>query len=243
MLSANMLNYYVAFQILGVVILLWLLNRTLYYIYEHTLEPIVFPRIMKTFARVYNSRMDRVKRQLFSDLSNLKKAVGSQLTILEIGAGTGANFKYYPDGTSVIPLEPMDNFGSYLKDNAKEFPNLTVEKLVVAFGEDMKDIPSESVDAVVTTLVLCSVKEVTSVHGKYYFLEHVGGEKYSVGKFIQHLVQVPWAFLLGNCILTRNIQQSIEEMGFSSMNCQQIVAPLPLPLYPMLPHVVGFAVK
>src|SRR3989338_2488548 len=48
------------------------------------------------------------KRKLISDLKG---------TILEIGAGTGINLKYYPPDTKIILLEPNPIMQKYIKKN------------------------------------------------------------------------------------------------------------------------------
>ncbi|MEZ6093031.1 MAG: class I SAM-dependent methyltransferase [Pirellulaceae bacterium] len=75
--------------------------------------------------------------------------------VLEIGPGTGANFPYYPPGTEILAVEPNRHMHAHLLQRAKEF-NLKV-RLIQAWAEDLPLI-DESVNHVVGTLVLCSVK-------------------------------------------------------------------------------------
>lgn len=89
-----------------------------------------------------------------------EKNGGLLLNIVEIGAGAGANFKYIPAGSKVTCLEPNQKSERYLRKNAKNFPGIEVTQFLEGFAEDMSAIPSESADAVVCTLVLCSVKNV-----------------------------------------------------------------------------------
>ena len=83
-----------------------------------------------------------------------------RITILEVGAGGGANFKYYPKNVNVMCLDPNPEFEQYLKSNAENHPHVNVVESVLGVVEDMSAIPSGSVDAVVCTLVLCSVGNV-----------------------------------------------------------------------------------
>lgn len=99
------------------------------------------------------------KQDLFRSLPEFKKP-GGQLTVLEIGCGTGANFEFYPPGTKVICTDPNPHFQKYLTKCMSENDHLTYDKFVVASGEDLRAVQDESVDAVVCTLVLCSVDDV-----------------------------------------------------------------------------------
>ena len=108
----------------------------------------------------YNKKLGKVKTSLFSNLqAQQDKLSTGRLTILDIGSGTGANFKFFPKNSDVICLDPNPYFESYLKSNQAEFPDVNLKQFVVGYGEDMKDIADESIDAVVCTLVLCGVAE------------------------------------------------------------------------------------
>lgn len=113
------------------------------------------------FQVKYNERMHTRKEMLFSrGLGEMTKELGRPLHVLEIGAGTGANFAYYPEGTTVSCLDPEPGYNDRLLNNAGRFPGIRLGQLVVGFAEDMSAIESESVDAVVATLVLCSADDV-----------------------------------------------------------------------------------
>ena len=45
-------------------------------------------------------------------------------------------------------------------DKQKNHPHIKMERYVVGFAEDMKDIADGSIDIVVSTMVLCSVRSV-----------------------------------------------------------------------------------
>jgi SAM-dependent methyltransferase len=84
-----------------------------------------------------------------------------RLNIVEIGAGAGANFEFYPPGVTVTCVEPNAKFEAHIRRNAERCPDVRVDKFHVAFAEDMTQcIESGSADAVVCTLVLCSVRNV-----------------------------------------------------------------------------------
>lgn len=79
---------------------------------------------------------------------------------LEIGCGTGTHFQFYPPGCKVICTDPNPHFKKYLKSSMEGNDHITFDRFVVASGEDMGAIESESVDVVVCTLVLCSVNNI-----------------------------------------------------------------------------------
>ena len=128
--------------------------------------------------------MESFKQELLQDLETLREKTTKQeeatvsvtvngqttptLTVMEIGVGTGANFKYYPEGTAVVGIEPNPNFARYVEKNvALYLPRVRLQRTVVAYAEDLQGhVEDCSVDAVVCTLVLCSVKDVDKVLGE-----------------------------------------------------------------------------
>ena len=137
----------------------------------------VFPFLLFKISVGYNKKMHEKKKELFSNLSEFKRSGGEALCILEIGCGTGANFKYFPPGCKVICSDPNHK---YLTKSLADNDHLTFERFAIASGEDLGIIESESVDAVVCTLVLCSVNDIPRTlqeayrvlrpDGAFYFL-------------------------------------------------------------------------
>ena len=109
----------------------------------------------------YNESLKEYKLELFDQLeSNLKKVDGD---ILEIGAGTSANFEFFPKGSSVIALDPSPAMRRYSEVNKEKFPHLCIKRIIEGRAEDMNEIPDCSVAAVVCTKVLCSIREKRKV--------------------------------------------------------------------------------
>jgi len=118
-------------------------------------------RLITRLAPDYDQRMSTRKRRLFDGLHQLKTARrDGVITILEIGSGSGANFQYYPDGTRIICIEHNRLFEGPLRASAKQRPAVEISQFHVASAENMRDVASSSVDAVVSTKVLCSVADV-----------------------------------------------------------------------------------
>ncbi|XP_057342590.1 N6-adenosine-methyltransferase TMT1A isoform X2 [Manis pentadactyla] len=116
-----------------------------------------FPYFLMKFSVIYNEQMASKKRELFS---NVKDFVGpsGELSLLEVGCGTGTNFKFYPPGSRVTCIDPNPNFEKFLIKSVAENRHLQFERFVVAAGENMHQVADGSMDVVVCTLVLCSVK-------------------------------------------------------------------------------------
>ncbi|CAJ1051111.1 methyltransferase-like protein 7A [Xyrichtys novacula] len=216
----------------------------LYRIYKY-----IFPICQYRLADMYNKKMHDKKTELFRSLSEFKKP-GKHLTLLEVGCGSGANFKYYPAGSKVICLDPNPTFQSYVKSSVAENDQLTYERFVVASGENMGSVEDESVDVVVCTLVLCSVDDIPQtlreVHrilrpgGAFYFLEHVVADPSTWAYFFQHVLQPAWYYFGDGCEVIRDTWRHLESAGFSDLNLKHIEAPL---VFIIRPHILGYAVK
>lgn len=116
-----------------------------------------FPYFLLRFTVIYNEQMASKKKELFSNLQEFAGPSG-KLSLLEVGCGTGANFKFYPPGCRVTCVDPNPNFEKFLFKSVSENRQLQFERFVVAAGENMHQVADGSMDAVVCTLVLCSVE-------------------------------------------------------------------------------------
>ncbi|XP_071351341.1 thiol S-methyltransferase TMT1A-like isoform X1 [Trachinotus anak] len=208
--------------------------------------PFCWSRISKTY---YNKKMHDEKKELFRSLLEFIRPDG-QVTLLEIGCGSGTNFQYYPPGCKVICTDPNPHFQKYLEKSINENNHLACERFVVASGEDMRSVGDGSVDVVVCTLVLCSVRDapqtLREVHrilrpgGAFLFLEHVIADPSTWTYFFQHVLQPAWYYFGDGCEVTRDTWKHLEAAGFSELKLRHIEAPL---LFLIKPHIVGYAVK
>lgn len=209
-----------------------------------------FPWLMYKLSASYNIKMNDRKKDLFSNLPEFKRSIEGPLTILEIGCGTGTNFKFYPSGCKVICTDPNPNFQKYLEKSMSESDHLSYERFLVSSGEDMGLIADESVDVVVCTLVLCTVRDtpraIQEAHrmlkpgGAFYFMEHVVADPSSWTYFFQHVLQPMWYYFGDGCMLTRATWNDLEAAGFSELKLRHIEGPL---IFLTKPHIMGYAVK
>lgn len=122
----------------------------------------VFPFLAYHITFSYNEKMHTAKRDLFRDVYKFTDE-DHTLRLLEIGCGSGANFPFYPDGCTVTCTDPNPHFERYLRRSMEANKHLTYERFLVMCGEDMGAVADRSVDVVVCTLVLCSVRSVQRV--------------------------------------------------------------------------------
>ena len=156
MASVDVLISNILFKIVVFVIIFCLIVRYFRAYFRRAYE-VFYVIIINRISPKLNEIFGKHKEKLFSTLQDTR---GKPITILEVGAGNGSNFQYYPDKSFVICVEPKKSFETYLDANASKYPRLRVE-FVPGLAEDMRNVPSGSVDAVVVTLVLCSVEDVT----------------------------------------------------------------------------------
>lgn len=121
----------------------------------------MFALNMVVFTWFYNKAMHLKKIELFGSLKEHLNDVDGDL--LEIGAGTGANFQFFPDGCSVLVLDPNEHMHTHLVHSKKYYPNIVLKECIVNSAEDMSQIKDHTVSVVVATLVLCSVESVEQV--------------------------------------------------------------------------------
>lgn len=204
------------------------------------------------FAHTTNEIVGQMKSDLFASIKQLTKGQSGELVVLEIGAGTGANFKYLPENSKVIALEPNEHCIKYLQDSASESPNLSLDIITSSVEDLTADLNDESVDAVIGTYVLCSVenvdaalqevKRVLKKNGRFYFLEHVRDQHYNSWTHIFQRIMVPVMQVIADCDCAKSTWTFIDRAGFSELNYRRIPGPKQFPPY-VRPHLYGHVTK
>src|SRR3990172_8879487 len=121
--------------------------------------------------------------------------------VLEVGAGTGLNLPFYPPAlTRLVLSEPDAHMRRKLSQKARA-QNWGRAEVLDASLEDLP-IPDDAFDAVVGTLVLCSVarldhalaqiRRVLKPRGRFVFLEHVAAEDRPRRLRWQHRLEPLW---------------------------------------------------
>jgi SAM-dependent methyltransferase len=182
----------------------------------------------------------RRKRELFAGLPE---------TVLEIGPGTGANLRYYRAGTRLIAVEPNRKMHASLRKAARRYG---IELELRPEGADAIGMPDASVDAVVSTLVLCTVPNpaaaIAEIHrvlrpgGRFIFLEHVrAGSGHPALRIVQRAVARPWHWLFEGCDVLRDTESALERIGWAALEVQRYRTPTVF--LPINSQIAGSAVR
>ncbi|XP_061471268.1 N6-adenosine-methyltransferase TMT1A-like [Rhineura floridana] len=213
-------------------------------------KKVFFPAFLEKFTVSYNRKTLRQKQELFGNLLAFAGLSG-ELRLLEIGTGTGSNFQFFPGNCKVICTDPNPHFQRSLAKSIAQNQHLRFDNFLVTPAEDLHQVADSSVDVVVSTLVLCSVRSVKGAlsevyrvlkpGGAFYFLEHVAADRSSWEYFWQQVYFPTWKLLFDGCCLTREIWTDLDKANFSDVKLQRIY--VPLHWTPIQPHIIGYAVK
>jgi SAM-dependent methyltransferase len=166
--------------------------------------------------------------------------------VVEIGPGVGANFRYLPAGCRVIAIEPNPYMHADLRRrSARQGIDLEIRSV----AGDHIDLDDQSVDAVISSLLLCTVADPERVvgeirrilrpGGRYAFLEHVGASEGTLLRGIQRAFRRPWAWVFEGCSCERDLAAVIRTAGFSSVEIDQYC--LRSPFLPANAQIAGQA--
>ncbi|MDT8436501.1 MAG: class I SAM-dependent methyltransferase [Gemmatimonadota bacterium] len=169
-------------------------------------------------------------------------------TVVELGPGAGANFRYYPRGTRVIAVEPNPAMHGRLRARARER----------GIDLDLRDVRAEGLpvgtataELVVATLVLCTVgdpervvaevRRILRPGGRFAFLEHVAAPRGTPLRRFQAMIRRPWRWLGEGCHLDRDTASTLGAAGFTSLELERFRAWSGRA--PFAPHIAGVAVR
>jgi SAM-dependent methyltransferase len=175
--------------------------------------------ILDAFDGYMHRKYGHLKIALFGELPPV---------VVEIGPGTGGNFRYYPPGTRLIAVEPNQRMHQRLRLRGARF-GLQVE--LHSTGAEDLDIETDSVDFVCSTLVLCSVADPVAVvaevlrvlkpGGRFVCIEHVAASPGSGLEMLQRTLARPWHWLFEGCDLCRDTESVLRAGGFTQVEVRQ----------------------
>lgn len=200
-------------------------------------------------AKYYDKIMQDAEEK---GLRGWRKALLQNLSgdVLEIGSGTGANLEFYPPALKkLFLLEPGVYMRDQLKEKIQHYQQLDIELL--SDSAETISLPDASIDAVVGTLVLCSVNDIDKAlseiyrvlrpGGAFYFIEHVAATENSQRYKWQRRLNFIWKLVTSGCQVIRETEKAIEQAGFKIINIErQSIRGVP-PI--VRPSIRGVAVK
>ncbi|MEZ0342332.1 class I SAM-dependent methyltransferase [Mycobacterium sp. pV006] len=199
-----------------------------------------FARLWTVMSAREPESLRRLRRQNLAGLTG---------RVLEVGAGTGTNFEFYPDTVDeVVAVEPELR----LAQRAKQAAARASVPITVTTDTVEQFTDTEPFDAVVCSLVLCSVEDPATVvgslrsmlrpGGQLRYLEHVAGS--GARARLQKMADATiWPRLLGNCHTHRHTEDTIARAGFELTDARrEWTFPRWAPL-PVAEFALGVAVR
>jgi SAM-dependent methyltransferase len=197
---------------------------------ERAIDHPFFARVWPVVAAHETEAVRALRRENVAGLSG---------RVLEMGAGVGTNFANYPPTVEqVIAVEPEPRLRTHARAAAAAAP-----VPVVVIGETAEAFSDgEPFDAVVCSLVLCSVRDPSGVLGRMYSLLRPGGQL----RYLEHVASAGargrlqrvadatlWPRLFGNCHTHRDTERAIVDAGFEVDTSRRewtlpVWAPLPV---------------
>jgi len=197
-----------------------------------------FARAMSTTMEGFEDAVRARKAALIDELL-AERDGAKEMTVCEIGAGGAPNARYYanaargPETVDWVGVDPNDAMRAYAEESVakarRDGGRAINARYVHGVGEALP-LPDASVDAVVSTLTLCSVvdqrrtlaeiRRVLKPGGKFLFLEHVLSRDPSFARLQIALTPMQISVADG-CHLDRRTLDEIEDSGlFSSVNAE-----------------------
>lgn len=189
------------------------------------------------FAHGYDLVM-RIVEKL--GLAELRRSLLSGVSgkVLEIGPGTGLNIPYLSSEVELTCVEPNPEMVTILRSKL-------MGREIELFTTSFEDLATESLaknqfDFIISTLVLCSVRdlpgslvkisELLKPGGECLFIEHVA----TPGLYakLQNWVTPTWSRLADGCHLNRDIIRALDDSPLVVTSLRKFRFPLGWPLIP-----------
>ncbi len=180
----------------------------------------------------------RRKEKLLADLRG---------RVVEIGPGTGVNLRHYHPQVDWIGVEPNAALHAALQQEAA-----TQGRTITLYHGTLGEAPlaAGSADAVVSSLVLCSVpdpagtlqqvRQLLRPGGLFVYLEHVADEPGTLRRVLQRLAPwTPYGFFADGCNPGRDLAATIASAGFQPGWNGAFTQHGPMALALSRPHIWG----
>ena len=256
MLPISDCKFYIMWVYIGLtLVFLWLISKKLHLYSKYAVS------ILTSFEELYTSLTKELKEDHLKGLANTESAdpeckERGVFRLLEIGTGPGANFQYFPHNALVTTTEPNNFFEETFEKHRKKYPSVQFQKSLIAKCEDLHMVASESMDVVVSTVVLCTVddvakslKEIRRVlapGGKFYYFEHCYDHvEWSWLRIVQNIFEPVYPYVFDGCHTNRDLSKDVSQAGFSHVEESQFYIPTggSLDLAITQSHVKGVATK
>ena len=202
----------------------------------------------RVFAAMYDRMMAGTEEAGLGERRHnlLAAARGS---VIEVGAGTGANLKHYPPTgiDELVLVEPEEPMARRLD---RKLATTSLPGRVIRAPAEALPLQDASFDVGVCTLVLCTVNDqahslselrrVLKPGGSLLFLEHVRAEDPRVAKW-QDRIQPFWVHFGHGCHCNRPTLQVLTAAGFDVREVDRGRLPKAPPI--VRPMIAGVAVK
>lgn len=198
------------------------------------------------FARCYARLSVRMEPEIADYRGRLLAGLSGR--VIEVGAGNGLNFAHYPPGVSVYAVEPERRLRGLAVERAAA---AAVDVEVVDGVADALPAADESFDAVVMSLVLCSVpdqatalaeaRRILRPGGELRFFEHVRATSGGLRRVQRVLDVTVWPWFAGGCHTGRDTAAAIRDAGFTIESVEDLRVPDVRVSLPASPHILGVA--
>ena len=183
----------------------------------------------------YEARVHAFKSRLFSSLEG---------NVVEIGPGGGLNLGFFAPDVRWTGVEPNPFFHPHIQNAAVRLGREVEVRLGAAEHLPFSD---KHADAVVCSLVLCSVRDLDQTlrevrrvlrpGGRFVFIEHVGAPAGTPLRWVQRLVRPLWLALADGCHPDRDTALALRKAGFDDVDIEPFDVPIPI----IGPHIAGVA--
>lgn len=167
----------------------------------------LFAALYDPVTRPFERRIEEHREYLTGDVTG---------DVLDLGAGTGANFPYFADtDASLHAVEPDPHM---LKRARKRAEELDIDIELRTDRAESLSYEDASFDYVIAGLVFCTIEDVDAAldevarvlrpDGELRFLEHVGDD--GLSRRLQETVNPLWKRCAGGCNLHRDTGERFE---------------------------------